>query len=210
MQIILLEQVKNLGKVGEVVTVKYGYARNFLLPNKKALRATKANVDLFEVQKADIEKNNQELIKIAQAFAKKVDGIIVPVAQQAGEDGRLYGSVTITDIANAVSEKVGEKLERKLIELHDPIKYIGVHAVQVDLHAEVTVTVNVNVARTADEAKAAAARFAKGESVMEGPGANNNAYVEEEAEEAPSAAPAEEDEADAETVAEEAAVEDAA
>ncbi len=198
MQIILLEQVKNLGNIGEVVKVKDGYARNFLLPNNKALRATKSNIDFFEVQKAEIKKQNDAKIKEAEATAKKVDGILVDIIQQAGEDGRLYGSVTIADIAEAVSQKSGQQIERKQVVLHDPIKYIGIHEVDVDLHAEVNVKVDVNVARTSAEAKISAEKFKKGERVMEGPSSETKA--EEQAAEAAPAAEAKEEkpEADAE------------
>jgi len=169
MEVILLEQVKKLGKIGDVVTVKGGYGRNYLIPNNKALRSTKANLAHFESQKVDIESKNDELTKSASALAKLIDGAVVPLIQQAGEDGRLYGSVNATAISAVVNEKTKGTVDRKQIVLHNPIKYIGIHAVEVDLHAEVTATIHVNIARTEGDADQAAKRFSKGDSVMEGP-----------------------------------------
>lgn len=169
MQVILLEQIKKLGNIGDVVKVRPGYGRNFLIPNKKALRATKENVAYFESRKAEIEQENLKKLAAAEKVSKKIEGIVVALIQQAGEDGRLYGSVSAADIAKAVSEKSKEAVDRSHVHLHNPIKYIGVHSIEIGLHAQVAVRVNVNVARSEDEAKDAGARFARGEIVMEGP-----------------------------------------
>lgn len=169
MQIILIEPVKNLGQVGDVVTVKNGYARNFLLPNKKAMRATGDNIAYFEVKKKEIQAANAEKVSEAQKVAKKIEAAVITLVQQAGEDGRLYGSVTANEIAEALTAQTKVKISRKQVVLHSPIKYIGVHTVEVDLHGDVITTIHPNVARSEDDAKSAAARFAKGEKVMEGP-----------------------------------------
>lgn len=170
MQVILLEQVKKLGNVGQVVEVRGGYARNFLLPNNKALRATQENIAVFESKKADLEKQNQERVEAAKKLLAKVDGKLASVISQAGEDGRLYGSITAASIAEAVRDQLKVKeVERTQIVLNNPIKYIGVHAIEVELHPQVIATLNVNVARSQGDAENAAARFAKGERVMEGP-----------------------------------------
>ncbi len=174
MQIILLEPVRKLGAVGDVVKVKNGYARNFLLPNKKALRATEENIAYFEVKKKEIQAANNDKIAIATKVAKKIEKAVVTLVQQAGEDGRLYGSVNAVDISEALTTQVGVEISRKQVVLHAPIKYIGVHTVEVALHGDMVVKVHPNVARSEDDAKSAAQRFAKGEKVMEGPGADED------------------------------------
>lgn len=184
MQIILLEQVRKLGNIGEIVNVKNGYARNYLIPNSKALRATKANIDLFEMKKSEIKKQNDIRIKEAQDIAKNIEGLVVSIISQAGEDGRLYGSVSITDIAKAINESAKTEIPRKQVMLHDPIKYIGIYNIEIELHAEISAHVNVNIARTEDEAKIAIKRFEKGEDVNEAPAE----VITEEVEEAPEAA----------------------
>ena len=158
MEVILLERVSKLGQIGDTVKVKDGFARNFLLPNGKALRATEANKKKFEGMKAQIEAQNLERKQEAEAVAKKVDGKSVVLVRQAGETGQLYGSVSTRDIADALT-KDGVSVERRQIVLNAPIKLIGLHALPVSLHPEVEVKITVNVARTPDEAE----RQARGE-----------------------------------------------
>jgi large subunit ribosomal protein L9 len=158
MEVILLERVAKLGQIGETVKVKDGFARNFLLPNGKALRATEANKKKFEGMKAQIEAQNLERKQEAESVAKKVDGKSVILVRQAGETGQLYGSVSTRDIADALT-KDGTTVERRQIVLNSPIKTIGLHVLPVALHPEVEVKITVNVARTPDEA----IRQAKGE-----------------------------------------------
>lgn len=158
MKVILLERVGRMGHIGDEVTVKDGFARNFLLPQGKALRATEANRKRFENERADIEKRNQERREAAAGIAQGLNGKTVVMIRQAGETGQLYGSVSSRDIADALSAG-GTTVARSQVSLTDPIKTIGVHVVPLHLHAEVEVTVNVNVARSEDEAE----RQAKGE-----------------------------------------------
>jgi large subunit ribosomal protein L9 len=158
MEVILLERVAKLGQIGDVVKVRDGFARNFLLPNGKALRATDANRKKFEGMKAQIEAQNLERKQEAEAVAKRVDGKSVILVRQAGETGQLYGSVSTRDIAEALT-KDGTTVERRQIVLNAPIKTIGLHVLPVALHPEVTVKITVNVARTPDEAE----RQARGE-----------------------------------------------
>ncbi len=160
MQVILLERIGRLGQMGDVVTVKDGYARNFLLPQGKALRATKANRERFESQRAQLEAHNLERKSEAEAVAMKLDGQSFIIIRQAGECGQLYGSVSTRDIAGAVSEG-GFTIERRQVMLDRPIKSIGLHDIRIALHAEVTPHVAINVARSEDEA----ARQARGEQV---------------------------------------------
>ena len=157
MEVILLERVAKLGQMGEVVRVKDGFARNFLLPKGKALRATKENRSRFETMKADLEARNLEQRGEAEKVGKKLDGQSFTVLRQAAEGGQLYGSVSPRDIATLVTEK-GFKIDRNQIALNTPIKTIGLHKVPVTLHPEVEVTINVAVARNADEADAPGAR----------------------------------------------------
>ena len=152
MEVILLEHVEKLGKMGDKVNVKNGYARNYLLPQNKALRATESNVAYFEKQKAELEAHNQALFDEASKKADELKGFNAVLIRQAAETGQLYGSVTIRDIANAINE-AGYSLERRLVSLDKPIKYLGVYQVKLNLHPEVSQTVLVNVARSADEAK---------------------------------------------------------
>jgi large subunit ribosomal protein L9 len=151
MQIILLERVPKLGQMGDVVTVKPGYARNFLIPKGKALRATKAALDDFEKRRGQLEARNLEQKQEAQALAAKVDGQSVVILRQASESSQLYGSVNPRDIAGAFTE-AGISLDRQQIRLDEPIKTLGLHQVPVALHPEVEVTVTVNVARSKEEA----------------------------------------------------------
>ncbi|MFG1298473.1 50S ribosomal protein L9 [Xanthobacter sp. V3C-3] len=160
MDVILLERVAKLGQMGEVVKVRDGYARNFLLPNGKALRATKANKDRFETMKIELEARNLERRKEAEAVAEKLNGQSVVMLRQAGESGQLYGSVSTRDIAEGFTA-AGFHLDRGQIVLNHPIKTLGLHVVPVTLHPEVEVSVQVNVARNAEEAE----RQARGEDV---------------------------------------------
>lgn len=160
MDVILLERVAKLGQMGEVVKVRDGYARNFLLPNGKALRATKANKDRFETMKIELEARNLERRKEAEAVAEKLNGQSVVMLRQAGESGQLYGSVSTRDIADGFTA-AGFHLDRGQIVLNHPIKTLGLHVVPVTLHPEVEVSVQVNVARNAEEAE----RQARGEDV---------------------------------------------
>lgn len=158
MKVILLERVGRMGHIGDEVTVKDGFARNFLLPQGKALRATEANRKRFEGERHTIEQRNQERREAAAGVAQGLNGKTVVMIRQAGETGQLYGSVSSRDIAEALSAD-GTPVARSQVSLTDPIKTIGIHVVPLHLHAEVEVTVNVNVARSEDEA----ARQAKGE-----------------------------------------------
>jgi large subunit ribosomal protein L9 len=157
MEVILLERVPNLGQLGQVVKVKPGYARNYLLPKKKALRATKENLVYFERQKTVIEQTNAERRQGASDIGKKVAGVTVVIVRQAAESGQLYGSVTARDIADAVSA-LGTPVERQHVVLNQAIKTLGLFEITVALHPEVTVTVTANIARSEDEAKTQAAR----------------------------------------------------
>jgi large subunit ribosomal protein L9 len=157
MDVILLERVPNLGQLGQVVKVKPGYARNFLLPTKKALRATKENLAYFERQKSVIVQTNAERRDSATEQGKKVDGASVVIVRQAAESGQLYGSVTARDIADAVSA-LGTPIERNHIVLNQVIKTLGLFSITVALHPEVSVKVTVNIARSEEEAKTQAAR----------------------------------------------------
>lgn len=160
MQVILLERIGRLGQMGDVVTVKDGFARNFLLSQGKALRATKANRERFERDRTQLEARNLELKSEAQAVATKLGGQGFIVIRQAGDSGQLYGSVTTRDIATVVTEG-GFSIERRQVLLDKPIKTLGIHEVRVGLHAEVEPHVLINVARSPDEA----ARQARGEQV---------------------------------------------
>ena len=146
MQVILLERVEKLGAIGDVVTVKNGFARNFLLPRKKALRANEANRKLFESNRAKIESDNAERRTDAEKASKDVDGKTVKLIRQASNTGQLYGSVAARDIVEALSAE-GAHVTKSQIVLDRPIKGIGMHDVKVALHPEVAVTVRVNVAR---------------------------------------------------------------
>jgi large subunit ribosomal protein L9 len=160
MQVILLERIGRLGQMGDIVTVKDGYARNFLLPQKKALRATEENKKRFESNRAQLEARNLELKKEAEAVAAKLEGQTFTAIRQAGDTGQLYGSVTARDIVEIVTAG-GFSIDRRQVVLDKPIKTLGVHPVRVALHPEVIVGVSLNVARTEDEAD----RQARGEDV---------------------------------------------
>jgi large subunit ribosomal protein L9 len=151
MQIILLERVEKLGQMGDVVTVKPGFARNFLLPKKKALRATKVNLEFFEQQRSQLEATNLKRRDEAQGVAGKIDGIEVVLLRQAGDTGQLYGSVTNRDIAQEALN-AGITVERGQVRLDQPIKTLGLFPVRVVLHPEVWVTITVNIARSLEDA----------------------------------------------------------
>ncbi|WP_420962248.1 50S ribosomal protein L9 [Brucella sp. IR073] len=158
MEVILLERISRLGQMGDTVKVKDGYARNFLLPQGKALRANEANKKKFEGQRAQLEARNLERKNEAQAVADKLDGKSFIVVRSAGETGQLYGSVSTRDIAEVLTAE-GFTVNRNQVELNTPIKTIGLHSIVIALHPEVEVTVTINVARSAEEAE----RQAKGE-----------------------------------------------
>ncbi|WP_421837517.1 50S ribosomal protein L9 [Novosphingobium sp.] len=151
MQIILLERIEKLGSIGDVVTVKDGYARNFLLPNKKALRANEANRKVFESNRARIEADNAARREDAKVEAGNVEGKEVVLIRASSNSGQLYGSVSVRDIVDALVEQ-GAKVTKSMVVLERPIKAIGISTVKVSLHPEVSVTVKVNVARSPDEA----------------------------------------------------------
>ena len=161
MKVILLERVERLGALGDVVNVKDGFARNYLLPRSKALRASEANLKVFEAQRQDIEGRNAKARDAAEKASKKIDGESYVIIRQAGESGQLYGSVSGRDVADAVHAGGGQ-VDRSQVVLDRPIKALGVHPVRVRLHPEVTITINVNVARSHDEAE----RQARGENVI--------------------------------------------
>jgi large subunit ribosomal protein L9 len=161
MQVILLERVEKLGQMGDEVRVKDGFARNFLLPKKKALRATKANREYFLTQKVRLEAHNLERKKDADAIAKKLDGKTFLLIRQAGDRGQLYGSVTPRDVASAI-EAGGFKIDRHQVQISQAIKSIGLFTLPVVLHPEVKVNITINVARSEDEAE----RQARGENVL--------------------------------------------
>ena len=152
MDVILLERVEKLGSIGDVVTVKNGFARNFLLPNKKALRANESNRKLFETNRAKIETDNASKRSDAEVASKEVDGKSVVLIRQASNVGALYGSVSARDVVDAL-EAEGAKVLKSQVILGKPIKSIGLHEVRIALHPEVSVTVKVNVARSPEEAE---------------------------------------------------------
>ena len=185
MQVILLERIEKLGQMGDVVNVKPGYARNYLLPEKKALRATDENRRYFDKQRAQLEAVNLERRQEAEAVAAKMENVSVTLIRQAGEAGQLYGSVGARDIAEAMVE-AGFTVSRSQVKLAPPIKTVGVHKVRVDLHAEVAITVLANVARSPEEAQVQAKT---GEAVTRAEADQRPVLLteEEDAEEAPGA-----------------------
>ena len=175
MKVILLERVEGKGGLGDVVNVKDGYARNFLLPRSKALRANAANLKVFEAQRSEIEARNAKAKDTAGKSGEKLDGTSYIMIRQAGESGQLYGSVAGRDVADAINAEGGTKVDRAMVVLDKPIKTLGLHEVKVRLHAEVTVTVTLNIARSADEAE----RQARGENVIESQFAEDRAADEQ-------------------------------
>ena len=152
MDIILLERVEKLGNIGDVVTVKNGYARNFLLPNKKALRANEANKKVFESNRKQIEEDNATKRVEAEGKSGSVDGKQIVLIRASSASGQLYGSVTVRDVVDGLNAD-GADIQKSMVVLEKPIKALGVYDVRVRLHPEVSVTVQVNVARSADEAE---------------------------------------------------------
>ncbi|MGC6517136.1 MAG: 50S ribosomal protein L9 [Candidatus Puniceispirillaceae bacterium] len=200
MQIILLERVEKLGYMGDVVTVKPGYARNFLLPRGKALRANKANLAKFEEEKAELVARNDKAKGEALALAKEIDGVAVSIVRAASEMGQLFGSVNARDISTALAE-AGHTVDRRQIVMDKAIKTLGLTEMRVNLHAEVSVNITLNIARSLEEAKT---QLESGKAVIA------SELLEEE--EAPAEAPAEEvasaeDAPAAETAEEEASAE---
>ena len=162
MQVILLERVAKLGQMGEVVKVKDGYARNFLLPQGKAMRANASNIARFEVDKAQLEARNLETKKEAAALAETLDGQIFVVIRSASDGGALYGSVTARDVADAATAG-GFTVDKRQVILNAPIKDLGLHSVTIRLHPEVDAQIRINVARSAEEAEVQAS----GKSIQE-------------------------------------------
>ena len=161
MKVVLLERVERLGAIGDVVQVKDGFARNFLLPRQKALRANTSNLKMFEAERGQIEARNAEARAAAERSGAKLDGESYVLIRQAGEGGQLYGSVSGRDVADVIAE-TGARVERSQVVLDRPIKTVGVHEIKLRLHPEVTVTVRINIARSPDEAD----RQARGENVI--------------------------------------------
>ena len=176
MKVILLERVERLGAIGDVVVVKDGFARNFLLPRSKALRANNANLKVFEAQRGQIEARNAEQKVAAEKQGGELEGQSYVMIRQAGESGQLYGSVSGRDVAEAVQAE-GGKLDRSQVSLDKPIKTLGIHEVKVRLHAEVTVTIKINIARSADEAE----RQERGENVVASSFDADRAFAAEQA-----------------------------
>jgi large subunit ribosomal protein L9 len=159
MQVILLERTQNLGNVGDLVKVKNGYGRNFLIPQNKALRATADNIKEFEAKRAQIEKENAEKKKDAEKYSSKLENQFLTLIRQAGEDGRLYGSVSARDLAALATETTSVEVKRGQIAQFTPIKNLGIYTIKIELHGEVIVNVYVNVARSNDEAEIAKKEF---------------------------------------------------
>ena len=176
MEIILLERIEKLGGMGDVVNVKPGFARNFLLPQQKALRATKANRARFEAEREYLEKRNEETRAAAATSGEGLDGSSYVIIRKAGETGQLYGSVSARDVVEAME---GGDVKRNMVNLEQPIKALGLHNVTIKLHPEVSITVIVNVARSEEEAE----RQAKGEDVIAAQMEQDKADAEEAAEE---------------------------
>jgi large subunit ribosomal protein L9 len=176
MKVILLERVEKLGVIGDVVQVKDGFARNFLLPRSKALRATSANMKVFEIQRGQIEARNADNRAAAEKAGEVLNGSAYILIRQAGDGGQLYGSVAARDVADAIVA-AGGKVDRSQVQLNVPIKTLGMHQVKVRLHAEVTIEVAINVARSQDEAE----RQARGENVISSQFDEDRAAAEEQA-----------------------------
>jgi large subunit ribosomal protein L9 len=184
MEVILLERIEKLGQMGETVKVKPGFARNYLLPQKKALRATKANMARFEAERATLEAANLKRREEAEKVAGTMNGLTLLVIRQAGEGGMLYGSVSGRDLADAIKE-AGFVIERRHVALDAPIKSLGIYQVRVALHPEVAVTVTVNVARSQDEGDRALKAAEAGETVVDVAAVEEETVAEEAAVETP-------------------------
>lgn len=178
--VILLQRVEHLGQMGQVVKVKPGYARNFLLPKKKALRASKANLAYFESQRVQLEADNLAQRSEAEQVAGKMKGLSVIMLRQAGETGQLYGSVSARDVADAITAS-GFTVERSQVVLDRAIKTLGLHQIKVVLHPEVSLQVTANIAQSADEAAAQARGLTAAEIAAQAEAAEEEEAVEEEA-----------------------------
>jgi large subunit ribosomal protein L9 len=178
MEIILLEKVEKLGQMGDKVNVKAGYARNFLLPQAKALRATEANKKHFDVQRAQLEADNLKTRSEAEQLGKKFNGLSVSIVRQAGEAGQLYGSVNARDIANCVTES-GFTITRQQVELPHPIKALGLYDIRIALHPEISIKVSANIARSIEEAKIQAKTGVAVVSTVEEENNSNEEYIED-------------------------------
>ena len=181
MEVILLEKVGKLGHLGDVVKVKDGYARNFLIPSKKALRVTKANLEMFEKQKADLQAKNDAARTSAQLIADKIKGKTFIVIRQAGDTGHLYGSVSTRDLANVLKEN-GANIDYTKITIDTPIKELGIYEVKIALHPEVVESVKINVARSEEEAKVAETKLEEEKKKAEAKKAKAKVKAEAEAE----------------------------
>lgn len=205
MDVILLERIEKLGQMGDVVSVKPGFARNYLLPQKKALRATETNKQVFETQRAQLETTNLEQRGEAEAVGEKLNGLAFVIVRSASDNDQLYGSVTVRNIAQAITEE-GFTVESKQVQLARPIKTVGMHDVTVRLHPEVSVTVKANVARTEEEAEMQAAgrrisRAGDEEDIVETPFPSSYDPDAPEGEETEAQAAADESAAEAEAAA---------
>jgi large subunit ribosomal protein L9 len=163
MKVILLEKYRKLGAVGDIVEVKNGYARNFLIPNSKAVQATKSNIEDFEARKEELLKISKKNEDAASKLADKIENKIVATIKQAADDGRLYGSVTTKEISDYLNKAASENIDKKQITISTSIKFLGVYQVEVDLGEGVLANIYVNVARSEGEAEEIEARFLKGE-----------------------------------------------
>ncbi len=190
MEVILLEKVGKLGHLGDKVSVKDGYARNFLIPSGKALRVTKANIEMFEAKKAELAKKSEEARKIAETISAKIKGKSFVVIRQAGDTGHLYGSVSTRDLS-AIFKKAGADIDYTKITIDTPIKEIGIYEVKVALHPEIIDTVKVNVARSEEEAKVAEATAEKEAKLAKEKASKAKAKAEKEAEKTKTEEPAE-------------------
>ena len=210
MEVILLERVEKLGQMGDVVKVKPGYARNYLLPQRKAMRATAENLKVFESRRSHLEADNLKRREEAEAAAGKLGGLSVVLIRQAGETGQLYGSVSARDLTDALAE-TGATVDRNQVQLEKAIKVLGLHPVRIRLHPEVVVTVSANVARSEEEARTQASEghVVSAEDQREAEEAAVEAVIAEveEAEEAEAAAEEEQKEQKDEEAAAEAAAE---
>jgi large subunit ribosomal protein L9 len=155
MQVILLEKVGKWGNIGSVVTVKDGFARNYLFPRNKAIRATKNNLVKIEARRAELEQENQARKAAAEKSSEAISGMNIVIIRQAGEDGRLYGSITARDVARALSDKAKQEIDSEAVSIPVKIKEIGIYNLEIALHPDVKVFISLNVARSDDEAKAA-------------------------------------------------------
>ncbi|MHA1550218.1 MAG: 50S ribosomal protein L9, partial [Alphaproteobacteria bacterium] len=159
MQIVLMENIRKLGQVGDVVSVNAGYARNFLIPQKKALRATKENTELFETKRAELEKQSVESEKTAKLLVKKIDGVDINLIRSATESGRLYGSVSAKDIAKLLSEKLGSPISPAMVQIAAPFKEVGLATVQLNLYGDAKTSFRLIIAQSNDEAKLLVTEF---------------------------------------------------